>query len=63
VADCGGSYDYEPGFADAYDGPTFLARTATGDPLPPGAYVAAVEIDGHRLEYPITVVSAEDAEP
>jgi hypothetical protein len=45
------------GFKDEYDGPTFPATTRTGEPLPPGDYVAAMEISGlsERLEYNVAV--------
>jgi hypothetical protein len=55
--DCGGDWVIPDGFADTYDGPTFPATTRFGDPLPPGDYLAVVEIDGlrERLSYPVRV--------
>ena len=46
----------KPGFR--YEGSlTFYARTKYGEPLPPGDYLAALEIRGlsERVEYPVTV--------
>lgn len=56
VVDCGGPYVYEPGMVDESTGPTFIAATKYGDPLPPGDYLAAWEVDGQRLEYPVEIV-------
>ncbi|HEY9558943.1 MAG TPA: hypothetical protein VIR58_19565 [Acidimicrobiales bacterium] len=55
MTDCGGPFAYEPGVVDDFTGPTFQAATNNGDPLPPGDYLAAWEMDGHRLEYPVEV--------
>jgi hypothetical protein len=57
VADCVGWYRVPPGYRDEFDGPAFYARTAYGDPLPPGEYLAVLDIRGfsQRLEYPVTV--------
>lgn len=57
VADCGGPYAMKPGFHAEYSGPDFPAHTKYGDPLPPGEYLAVLEIRGlsQRLEYPVTV--------
>jgi hypothetical protein len=46
-----------PGYREEYRGPDFFARTKYGDPLPPGEYLAVLDIRGlsHRLEYPVTV--------
>ena len=46
-----------PGYRDVFRGPDFYARTKFGDPLPPGEYLAVLEIRGlsQRLEYPVTV--------
>jgi hypothetical protein len=46
-----------PGYRDEYDGPDFFARTKYGEPLPPGEYLAVLDIRGlsQRLEYPVTV--------
>ena len=56
VVDCGGPYVYEPGTVDESTGPTFIAATKYGGPLPPGDYLAAWEVDGQRLEYPVEIV-------
>jgi hypothetical protein len=57
VIDCGGPYTMKPGFRDEHMGPEFPAHTKYGDPLPPGEYLAVLEIQGlsQRLEYPVTV--------
>ncbi len=57
VIDCSGPMPMPDGFDEEYGEFTFYARTNTGDPLPPGKYVAAMEIDGYpgRLEAPVTV--------
>ena len=57
ISDCGGPHEMEPGFRDESDGPSFLAHTKYGDPLPVGKYLAVLEIQGlsQRLEYPVTV--------
>jgi hypothetical protein len=59
VADCGGPYTMKPGFHEEYSGPAFPAHTKYGDPLPPGNYLAVLEIRGlsQRLEYPVTVTA------
>lgn len=46
-----------PGFEDEGRGPDFMARTKYGVPLPPGDYLAVLDIVGltHRLEHPVTV--------
>lgn len=57
MTDCLGPHRMPPGYREEYDGPTFFARTMYGDPLPPGDYLAVLDIRGlsHRLEYPVTV--------
>lgn len=57
LTDCGGPFRMPPGYRDEYRGPDFFARTKYGDPLPPGDYLAALDIKGlsQRLEYPVTV--------
>ncbi len=57
VVDCGGPYTYEVGAAEEYDGPGFIAASKLGEPLPPGRYLAAWEVNDQRLEYPITVTA------
>jgi hypothetical protein len=59
IADCGGPLSLPPGYYSEYEGLSFFARTKYGDPLAPGDYLAAVEIDGlsTRLEVPVTVLS------
>jgi hypothetical protein len=57
TVDCGGRYRMRPGYREVSSGPDFPAHTKYGDPLPPGEYLAVVEIQGlsQRLEYPVTV--------
>lgn len=57
TVDCGGPYRMKPGFREESSGPDFPAHTKHGEPLPPGDYLAVLEIDGlsHRLDYPVTV--------
>jgi hypothetical protein len=57
VVDCGARLKMPDGFTDRYSGPTFPARTQYGDPLPPGDYVATLEIEGYPelLGQPIEV--------
>lgn len=57
TVDCGGPYRMRPGFREESSGPDFPALTRYGDPLPPGEYLAVLEIQGlsQRLEYPVTV--------
>ncbi|MCZ7530391.1 MAG: hypothetical protein M5U31_08595 [Acidimicrobiia bacterium] len=55
IVDCEGPFEFPDGSSDEWDGPRFIAATPTGEPLPPGDYIAAVEIDGQRLEYPVEV--------
>lgn len=57
MTDCGGPFTYEAGVVGDYAGPNFRAVTKSGDPLPLGSYLAAVEVDGQRLAYPIEVAS------
>lgn len=56
VVDCGGPYTIWPGDEERHS-VTFVAASKYGDPLPPGDYVAAVELRGlsRRLETPVTV--------
>lgn len=57
VVDCQGPFVMGDGFSESYSGPTFLAATKFGDPLPPGRYIASLEIEGRsdRLEQPVDV--------
>ena len=57
MTDCGGPRRMPPGYQEEYRGPDFFARTKYGDPLPPGEYLAVLDIRGlsQRLEYPVTV--------
>lgn len=50
-----------PEYRDEYRGPDFFARTIYGDPLPPGEYLAVLDIRGltRRLEYRVTVTRRE----
>lgn len=57
VVDCQGPFVMADGFSESYSGPTFPAATKFGDPLPPGRYIASLEIQGRtdRLEQPVMV--------
>lgn len=57
VVDCNGPRTMQPGFAERYSSTTFQTTTKYGDPLPPGDYLAAMEIRGlsERLTAPITL--------
>lgn len=57
VVDCSGPFEMPDGFSERYGGKTFPARTKFGDALPPGDYIAALEIQGfsERLEQPVEV--------
>jgi hypothetical protein len=57
MTDCGGPFRMAPGFRTEHDGPDFYARTKYGEPLPPGEYLAVLDIKGlsQRLEYPVSV--------
>ena len=59
MTDCVGPVRMPPGYRDDYRGPDFPARTKYGEPLPPGEYLAVLEIRGlsQRLEYPVTITS------
>ncbi|MEI5674415.1 hypothetical protein [Nocardioides sp. CCNWLW212] len=54
---CGGPHRMPPAYRDEYSGPEFVARTIYGAPLPPGDYLAVLDIKGlsQRLEHPVTV--------
>ena len=57
ITDCGGPLRMPPGYRDEYQGPEFFARTKYGKPLPPGEYLAVLNIRGltQRLEFPVTI--------
>lgn len=57
VVDCQGPTEMRDGYRDRSSGRTFFARTKHGEPLPPGDYIAALEIEGYseRLEVPVKV--------
>ncbi|CAN5876906.1 hypothetical protein BH24ACT6_BH24ACT6_18010 [soil metagenome] len=56
VMDCSGPFEMPDGYDDAHGSFDFAARTKFGEPLPPGEYIAALEIEGYgRLEQPVTV--------
>jgi len=57
MTDCAGPHPMPPGFREESRGPDFPAHTKFGEPLPPGEYLAVLEIEGlsHRLSYPVTV--------
>lgn len=59
VVDCGGPFRMKDGFTDRLTGPDFQASTMHGQPLPPGDYIAALEIEGFstRLMQPIEIVA------
>lgn len=58
MTDCGGPHRMPPGYRDEYRGPGFFTRTIYGDPLPPGEYLAVLDIRGlsQRLEYSVTII-------
>ncbi len=58
VVDCAGPFRYPDGFIDRRAGPRFVARTKFGDPLPPGEYLATLEIPGYseRLTQLVEVI-------
>lgn len=53
VVDCNGPFTMEAGFVSMREGPTFRATDKLGDPLPPGDYIATMQLPG-RTE-PLTV--------
>jgi hypothetical protein len=57
MTDCSGPHAMPPGFRGESRGPDFPAHTKFGEPLPPGEYLAVLEIEGlsQRLSYPVTV--------
>ena len=57
VVVCSGNFEVPDGFIERSAGPTFPARTKHGEALPPGDYIATLEIEGYsdRLEEPIEV--------
>ena len=58
VVDCGGSFGFKPGYSDTWTGPDFRAAfIRESEPLPPGDYLAALEIRGfsERLSVPVVV--------
>lgn len=57
LTDCGAPLRMPPGYRNEHRGPDFFARTKYGDPLPPGDYLAVLDIKGlsKRLEYPVRV--------
>jgi hypothetical protein len=57
VVDCADAFKMPDGFSDRYAGPIFPARTKYGEALPPGRYVATLEIMGYteRLQQPIEI--------
>ena len=59
VVDCGGPRRLANGFVDRLSGPDFQASDKYGKPLPPGNYVAGLEIEGfsERLLQPLEIVA------
>jgi hypothetical protein len=57
VVDCSGPFRMPDGFTDRYSGPRFPARTKYGEALPPGDYIATLQIEGYseRLTQPVAV--------
>jgi hypothetical protein len=57
VVDCSGPFEMPDGFVDRFSGPRFPARTKHGKALPPGDYIATLEIDGYSepLTQPVQV--------
>lgn len=58
VVDCSGAFKMPDGFIERSAGPTFRATTKHGEALPPGQYIATLEIEGYseRLQQPVEVV-------
>jgi hypothetical protein len=63
TVDCGGPSRFPDNFVSARPGPRFDATDVAGDPLPPGEYVAAMEIGGvpGRLTANVEVVGPSAA--
>ena len=61
VTDCAGNFPMPDGYSDKRHPLAFRATDMTGEPLPPGEYVAALEVQGfaERLEVPVTVVEGD----
>ena len=57
VTDCGGPFVIRPGYKDRHVGPDFHATDKFGDPLAPGEYFAAMQIEGRsdRIVVPVQV--------
>jgi hypothetical protein len=57
VVDCAGPYTFKPGFGDKYESYTFRAATIEGEALPPGDYLASLQLQGYskRVSAPTTV--------
>ncbi len=57
IVDCSGKFVMKRGYVNAYKGPTFVAADKYGEPLPPGDYVAVMEIRqrSERFVQPVTV--------
>jgi len=57
TVDCGGPFAMPSGFGDDRAGPEFTAQGGYSEPLPPGEYLAVLEIDGfsERLVRTVTV--------
>ena len=57
VTDCGGPFVFRPGYKDRSAGPDFHATDKFGDPLAPGEYLAAMQIEGRseRITVPVQV--------
>jgi hypothetical protein len=60
TVDCGGPFRMKPGFIDRFSRPQIQATNMTGDPLPPGEYLAVLEIEGYseRLVQPVVIEPA-----
>ena len=57
VTNCGGPFVIRPGYEDRFAGPDFRATDRFGDPLRPGEYFAAMQIEGRseRITVPVQV--------
>jgi hypothetical protein len=57
VINCGEPLEMPPGYKETRYGNTFTATSPSGKPLPPGEYLAVIEIEGRseRLVEPVTV--------
>lgn len=55
IVDCLGDLKMPPGYTERIRAYEFYARTKYGEPLPPGEYLAVIDLQGQRLEQPVTI--------